>query len=140
MSDLTITASQVLPGADAEIDRLHNAGATITAGQSLYLDKTVTPNLWKPTDANAAATADVDGIALHGSLAGQPLAAQTSGEITLGAGAAMTVGETYGNSETAGGIAPISDRVTGVIVPNIGVAKTAAILKMARHNTQVVHA
>lgn len=112
MTDLVITVAQVLPGAATDtvppsfVEGI--AGATITAGQAVYLDATALTI--KLADANATvATAAAIGIATHGALAGQPIRVQTRGDITLGAGAAPAVGVLYVASNNAGGLAPSSD-------------------------------
>lgn len=104
---LTITPSQVLPdyGGDRYVGK---AGTTITAGQAVYLDSTT--GTCKLADANLSALESLEaesiGIALHASLAGQPLVVQRGGDITLGAGADPLSGVVYILSGTAGGIAP----------------------------------
>lgn len=138
MTDLSITVAQVLPGTDGVFEQ-GIAGATITAGQPVYLDTTA--NTYKLADADlSAAAATVAGIALHGALAGQPLRIQVAGSITLGAAAAMTVGETYILSDTAGGISPIADVDSTDYVSYLGIASAAGVLKMHKFNSGVVHA
>lgn len=138
MVDIAITASQVLPGTDGATFEQGTAGGTITAGQPVYID-TGDSNKVKAADANAATPAfTVAGIALHAALAGQPIRYQTSGPITLGAGAAMTVGGVYVLSATAGGIAPVADLATGMYASVLGVATTAAILALKIHNSGAV--
>ncbi len=111
MADLSVTASQVIAGADADFFD-GTAGVTVTAGQTIYQD--ATDNLLKLADANASiATANLKGIALHGASASQPLRIQRSGTITLGAAAAPVVGKQYKLSITAGGITPIEDTAAG---------------------------
>ena len=93
MADLSITAAQVLPDPSGDV---YNgiAGATITAGQSVYLDATTTTVKLADADASAAAAAAI-GIALHAATSGQPIRVQRSGTPTLGAGAAPAVGTVY---------------------------------------------
>jgi hypothetical protein len=128
MADLTITASQVLPDTTGDIFR-GTSGATVTAGQTVYLDTST--NLIKLADANASAlTAVTMGIALHAALTGQPLAVQRRGTPTLGAGAAPAVGTIYIQSATAGGIAPAADLATGYYATIVGVGTTGNKLTM----------
>lgn len=138
--DLSITATQVLKGSDATTNN-GIAGATITAGQPLYLNASSSLAL---CDADGDATTSVCvGIALHGASAGQPIHYQTGGSITLGAAAAMTVGETYLTSDTAGGIRPVADVDAGDYVSILGVASSASVLKMCSggiFNSAAVHA
>jgi hypothetical protein len=73
MADLTVTAAQVAQAyaksGKAEIYDVV-AGATITAGQPVYIDSNGDAQL---TDASAAGTAQVAGIALNGGGAGQAI-------------------------------------------------------------------
>lgn len=117
MADLTITAAQVLPVSGYRSET-RVAGATITAGQAVYRDSSQT---WQLADGDAALTAAAAGIALNGASAGQPCQVQTGGTITLGAGAAPVVGETYCASLTAGGIAPDADILTGDFKTILGI-------------------
>ena len=135
MADLTITAASVVPVAStAQIERRYLAGATITAGQAVYLD--TADNLLKLADANAsAATAVLLGVALHGASAGQPLAVITGGDYNPGA--TVAVGTVYRLSGTAGGIAPNADGVTGWYTSLIGVATTASNIRVAINNSAV---
>jgi hypothetical protein len=127
MADLTITAANVLAGSGAQFST-GTAGATVTAGQPVYQDATDS-NKWKPADGNASlAAATVIGIALHASLAGQPLKVQTLGDITIGA--TVTVGGVYVLSATAGGIAPVADLASGNFTFIIGIGKTASVMTL----------
>lgn len=128
MADLTITASSVLASASA-IVRSGTAGATITAGQPIYID-TADMNKLKLADANAsAATAVVAGIALHGASAGQPLKYVVE-DASFTPGATLTVGQVYVLSATAGGIAPVADLTTGDRPAVLMVAETSSTAKM----------
>ncbi len=134
MSAITITAANVVPVAGAEIDKSRNAGATITAGQPVYLDETT--NTYKLSDANLSAAASVvAGIALNGASAGQPLAVLTGGSITIGA--TLVKGTIYVLGATAGDIVPAADLTTGWYRSIIGVATTTAILAVKIFNSGV---
>lgn len=123
MADLSITASQVLAPTDGSGNfAQYIAGATITAGQSVYLDSAT--NTVKLADANASqAAAAAVGIATHAALSGQPVRVMggRGGYITIGAGAAPAVGTIYVVSATAGGIAPHGDLATGAYTTILGV-------------------
>jgi hypothetical protein len=118
---LGITVAQVLP--DTSGDRYNGiAGATILAGQAVYLDA-LTSTL-KLADANVALTpaaAAAIGIALHGSLAGQPLQVQRSGDVTVGLGAAPVEGAVYVVSATPGGISLVTSLTTGWYATLLGI-------------------
>lgn len=124
MTDLVITAANVLPGAGALFeDGL--AGATITAGQVCYRD---TDQSYKLADADGGSTLirTPRGIAMNGASAGQPLRIQKQGEITIGA---TTVANTqYYLSNTAGGICPLADVGTGEYMSTIGLAKSTTVI------------
>ncbi len=134
MADLTVTASQVQPGTTDAQTALGVAGGTITAGEAVYLDTTV--GQYKAAKSDATATASVAGIALNGASSGQPLQIQIGGTVTIGAGAAPTVGVIYVlSAATAGGIAPSTDLASTnrVSVLGVGAATNTIILKI--HNS-----
>jgi hypothetical protein len=126
MADLSITAASVVAGSGATIDRSHNAGAAITAGQVVYLESS--SSTYKLADCNSA-TAEVRtpaGIALNGAASGQPLAVCTKGSVTIGA--TLTAGVAYYLSGTAGGIRPVADNTTGDYPALIGMASSTTAL------------
>ncbi len=125
MADLTITAANVVKGSGASVGN-GTAGATIKAGEPIYKDSTDSNKL-KLADADALATAAVDGIALHGADSGQPIQYCTKGLLTMGA--TVAIGTTYVLSDTAGGISPSGDHnVTGDYTTVIGVGTTTGII------------
>ena len=66
------------------------AGATITAGQSVYEDQA--DGKIKLADANLSlAAAKAKGLALHGALSNQPIRYQKGGKAIVGAGAAGVI-------------------------------------------------
>ena len=70
MADITITPGLVIPSSTATISQ-GVAGATITAGQVLYID-TANSNVLKLADTDASSLAStVAGIALCGASSGQ---------------------------------------------------------------------
>lgn len=129
MADLLVTDTSVLKGTDSDI---YNglAGATIVAGQCVYLNTTTNKLLL--ADANASVTAaNVKGIALHGSADGQPLQIAVSGTLSLttsGAGTTLVIGTPYFLSATPGGLCPPGDLATGMFTTEVGVGKTATTL------------
>jgi len=144
MADISVTAGSVVAGANAVINT-GTAGATITAGQALYLDS-VTGTL-KLADANAStATADCVGIALHGASSGQPIRYDTEDDdFTPGATLSLSVAAdsgVYVLSGTAGGIAPMDDLASGMYPVVLFVAKstTKARLKIVKSITTALTA
>lgn len=127
MADLTITATSVLAGGNAQtLDG--TAGATITAGQVVYLDSTTGTYKLADNDSATAAVRSPAGIALNGAATGQPVEVLTSGNITIGA--TVTAGVAYYLSSTAGGICPVADLGTGDYPTFLGFATTAAIINV----------
>jgi hypothetical protein len=133
VTDLSITAANVKRGSNAIVDRSRDAGATVTAGQPVYLDPAT--GTYKLADANGSGTRACDGIALNGASAGQPLAVHKGGDLT--AGATLSPGATYCVSATAGGICPQADLSTGDDVIVIGVATSASNLAVRPFDTGV---
>lgn len=120
-ADLSITAGSVTTTSTQYRDC--TAGATITAGQVVYIDASDGDSA-KLADANASSTtATCVGIALNGASDGQPVRVQTGG--TISTGATTVKGATYYVSATAGGIAPASDVTNGWYRTIIGVATDA---------------
>lgn len=107
MADISITPASVLvSGTTATINRSYNFGATITAGQVVYLDTAT--STWKLADQNLAAAgnglSDTRGIALCGGSSGQPAAVCTLDTAGITIGATVVNGASYYLSDTAGGI------------------------------------
>jgi hypothetical protein len=127
MADVSITAANVLSGPDAEIER-GVAGATITAGQAVYLDSADRQYKLADSDSATAAVRGVRGIALNGAADGQPLSIQKGGDITIGG--TLVDGETYVLSDTPGGIMPVGDLETGDYPTILGIAKSASVLNI----------
>lgn len=127
MADLSLTAANVVSGSNAAITR-GVAGATITAGQAVYLDPTNGKYLLADSNSATVAARQASGIALHGASLNQPLAVQTAGDITIGG--AVTAGVAYYLSDTPGGICPVADVGAGEYVCILGVAKSATVLAL----------
>lgn len=127
MADLTITAASVLSGAGALVAH-GTAGAGVTAGQAVYLDEAA--GSYKLADNNSATAAvrEPDGIALHASATGQPLAVHTRGPITIGA--TLTAGVAYYLSDTPGGISPVADLASGEYPTILGIATSTTVLNV----------
>ena len=127
MADLSITVADVLKGDGATI-ATGTAGATVTAGQTIYKDLGDDSKL-KPADADALATAACEGISLHGALTGQPLTYITGNNVDVGA--TLAVGEVYVVSVTPGGIAPETDLATGDFPTILGIATTSSNINLS---------
>lgn len=127
MVDLVITPADVVKSSDAVVEH-GTAGATITAGQVVYLDSADGKFKLADNDSATAAAKVPRGIALNGAADGQPLAIIRAGDLTLGA--ILTAGTAYYLSGTAGGIAPVADVTTGDDVVQIGLAESTSVLNV----------
>lgn len=139
MTDLSVTAANVAQGTGAQTES-GVAGATITAGQPVYLDTTT--QRYKLSDADSATVAarSVRGISLNGGSDGQPLTIQKmvlNTEINIGA--TLVANTAYYLSSNAGGICPLADVGTGEYMVLIGIARTAALLRMGGVETTVAN-
>lgn len=128
MADISITASAVRGSRGDSA----NAGATITAGQVVYKDASTN---WQLSDCNGSGTQVVDGVALHASLSGQPLAVANSGNVTLNA--VLTAGTFYFLSATPGAICPFADLGSGMKVILIGYATSTTNLVLIFKDTGI---
>jgi hypothetical protein len=127
MADLSITAANVAAASSARTTT-GTAGATVTAGQVVYLDSSDNKYKLADNDSATAAVRSPAGIALHASLNGQPLTVLTRGSITIGATTA--VGEVYCLSSTAGGICPVADIAAGDYNTIIGVGTSVTAINV----------
>ena len=117
MADLSITAANVAY-TSGPVERAYNAGATITAGQAVYLDSAT--STWKLAQCDGtAAEVDAVGIALHAALTGQPLAVAKAGAV-INIGATTATNVPYMVSATAGGVAPLADLDAGKRICYLG--------------------
>jgi hypothetical protein len=125
MADLTITASSVVAGSGAK-KTTGTAGASITAGQTVYLDSATNTYKLADCDSATAAVRSPAGIALHAASSSQPLTILTSGPVTIGA--SVTAGVAYYLSATPGGICPVADLATGDYPVILGLATSTTVI------------
>ena len=126
MANLSITAASVQVASTVRLSR-GVAGATIEAGDVLYID-TSDSNKLKLAIATSAAAAVFAGIATHAALSGQPVQYIPAGAITIGA--TLAIGTVYVVSATAGKICPVADLVAGNYLTIIGMPSTTSILQV----------
>lgn len=114
-------------------------GATISAGQPLYLDSS--DNKYKIADANVStAIAAVKAISITpGVDTGYGLVA-VSGSIILVGATGGVVGQPYVVSATAGSITEHNDLTTGQYVSKIGTLSTSTEMVLSLEATGIVHA
>lgn len=137
MADLAVTASQLLPGADAGIES-GVSGEAIAQGDWLYL-KASDSRLWKAdNDAAAAEAAECVGQALTAAAAaGQPVRYAARGTVVQGAGAAPVRGTVYVLSSTAGKACPAADLGSGDRVTVLGVGDASNGIKLQIHRSGI---
>jgi hypothetical protein len=124
-ADISITAANVVAGANATIQQ-GMAGATITAGQVLYMDPA--SNTLKLCNAmTSTTTAQSVGIALNGASSGQPISYQIAGDITIGGTIAAGV-PYFTSANNSGGVAPFGDLTTGWYPIVLGIGKSTTVM------------
>lgn len=128
MTDVSITAANCKATGTATVSHGNVAGATITAGQTVYKDATTGKYKLSDCDSATAADKDCDGIALNGASDGQPLSVVSKGTVTVGG--TLVAGTVYVASATAGGIAPLADLTTGDDEIVLGVATSTTVLDL----------
>jgi len=138
MADLNIISAAVDAANADTVTAQGFADAAVNAGQVVWLDTSVSPNLLRLARANTKTQAQaVAGIALN-SAAGsmQPLTYATAGDVLLptsGAGSVLVSGSVYVlSTATAGGITPANDPVAGAstFISLLGVAASPNILRL----------
>lgn len=134
MADLVITATSVVPGANANLVS-GVAGETLTAGMAVY-KKAADGLYYKAKKNGTAAEAVVAGVVVNGGSVNQAVQIQTGGQITIGA--ALTAGETYIVSATYGGIAPVAD-VSTHSLSYIGYAISTTVMQLQINPTGITH-
>jgi hypothetical protein len=127
MADYSVTAASVVKTSTTSISE-GIAGATVTAGQAVYIDTADSSKL-KGCDADAQASSVCAGIALHGAANGQPLKYATGGSLTFNS--AFAAGDVVCVSTTVGGLAPYADLASGDFITVIGIATSATNLRIA---------
>lgn len=133
MADLSITAANVVPSSAAILNQA-TAGATITAGQLIYIDSSDLDSRSrgkaKLADANSGTSAvrSVAGIAINSASAGQQVDYVVRDTALQIAASGLTAGTIYGLSATAGGLAPSADFTTGWYPSVVAIAKSTTTI------------
>jgi hypothetical protein len=137
MADISITAANVAASSTATVRKEYNFGATVTAGQVVYLD---TNNKWQLADSNAAVTGNetnaTRGIALCGGANNQP-AAVVLVDDTFTPGGTLTNGSAVYESLNAGAITH-DVPTTGAYPVYLGHAKSASAMVLKPNASGVV--
>jgi len=128
MAAISVTAANVLR-VDGEVVNGFLAGATITAGQAVYVDSNGAVQVaTNATSAGSGVGAQLVGIALNGGGSGQPIQILKPGG-TVNIGGTAAVGKQYCLG-TAGGIIPVDDIAGTEFVTTVGVGLTTANIKL----------
>ena len=129
MAAISITAANVLKSSTGQVS-VGTAGATITAGQSVYID-TSDSNKIKLADANGTAPANTfAGIALNAASSGQPVSYCTNDTSGFTIGATVVAGDTIWLSQTPGGLTKTIGDLSGGIAIVVGVMLTTTTLNL----------
>jgi len=127
MADYTVTPANVLASPSAS-KNTSIAGTTITAGQALAMDITGQMQLY---DANGADPLNnMRGIALHASLAGQPITYAVSDNNFKPGFGSLLIGDAIIGSQNPGMLCPDADKASGWFVTEVGRAIDATHIKL----------
>ncbi len=127
MADISITAANVIPAANADKEQ-GIAGETIAAGKVVYKDLTTGKYQLADNNAGAEAARKPRGVALNSASLDQPLMIMKSGDVTIGG--TLTAGTTYYLSDTPGGICPLADVGSAEYACIVGIAKSTTVLAL----------
>jgi hypothetical protein len=138
MSAVTITPANVTIDTAYTVNtEIGTAGAAITAGACVYKDSS---GLYQLSDANgAAALRVVDGIALNGAAASQPLTIAKEKSVVNIGGTLVAGGVYVAGATAAGDINPVADLTTGWYTTVVGVALTTGKLRLICYSSGVVN-
>ena len=133
MADNSLTASAVVPSANAVI-RKATAGATIAAGDIIYLDTADLDSAGigkaKLSDCNSgtALVRTVEGMAVNSASSGQPVEYVTYDPALVVAASGLTPNQIWILSATAGKTAPSADLTSGWYLTALAVVKTTTTI------------
>jgi hypothetical protein len=130
MTDLVITATSVVAGANAQ-KSTGLLGEAIIAGQTVYMDSTLRKFMRADSNSATVEARHATHIALNGGSLNQPITAQKGGDITMTTTPPLTVGLAYYQSDTPGGICPVADVGSGEWVTLVGIAKSTTVLQLS---------
>lgn len=140
MSDIAVTAANVLPGTGAvtPFKASDVFGEAVTAGMAVYR-KASDNKIYKAVANATSAEAACIGIARNGGSAGQPAIYQSGGVIAIGG--TTVAGTIYcASAANAGGICPWGDLASTNLVTIIGVGDGSGNIKMNINASAVPHA
>lgn len=128
MAALTVTAANVKAGPAAVRNTNFNAGAAITAGQSIYLDSS---NLWQLASTATPGTTVPTAIAASNAAAGQRVDAILSDAAFTHGLTGVVAGDTIWGGSAAGTLTNTpADNVATNYVTIVGIAISATQMKL----------
>lgn len=127
MADISITAANVKLVSGPTKKRI--AAAAITAGQVCYQASATKKAGLADNDSPTAEIRAIDGVALNGAAADQPVELAVNGAV-ISVGAVLTAGTDYYLSGTPGAICPRADVTTGDDPIRVGIALTTSNLQL----------
>lgn len=130
MADIVITPASFIPSAAATIV-FGVLGATVTQGQTVYVD-TANSNVLKLADADASAlSAVVLGFATVAGSSGQRIGVVTKDPALALGGASVLAGDPIYQSDIAGGVTKtFADLEAGDIVTVLGVMTSTTVMNL----------
>lgn len=135
MADLAPTAASVVAADEAVVKSEHVAGASLAAGDWVYMD-TANNNVMKLAQADGTALeATVYGMCLNTAAIGQPVLVARGGNVDFGC--TITVAAVYILSVNAGKIAPVADLASSSYLSIVGYGTAADNLAIAIQNSGV---
>jgi hypothetical protein len=135
MAAISITPADVIAVDGAVSKQECVAGATIAAGEWLYMD-TAASNVMKLAQADGTVLeATVYGMALNGAVAGQPVIVAMSGDVAVGA--VLTVAMAYILSATAGKMDPVADLASSSYLSIVGFGTTTTNFRFHIKNSGI---
>lgn len=135
MAAISITGTSVVAADGAVSKQEYIAGATIVAGEWVYVD-TANSNVLKLAQADGTALeATVKGMALNGGVAGQPVLVAVSGDVAVGS--VLTTAAVYVLSATAGKMDPVADHASSSYMSICGVGTSATNFHFSIYNSGV---
>ncbi len=135
MAELIIVVANVVSGTPAGFVKDYPAGESILQGMLIYHQ--LSDNKWYMCQNDGTALQSGSGplvgpggigIATNPALLNQPVVAQVSGQIVIGA--TITVGTHYFGGPTFGGIGVFSDVASGKFVTRVGYGLTTTIMQL----------
>lgn len=133
MAAISVTAANVAR-VSGEVATGFLAGATITAGQYVYVDTNGAVQVaTNATATGSAYGASTYGVALNGGGSGQPIAILKPGGV-VNIGGTVAVGKIYALG-TAGGFIPVDDIAGSEYITVAGIGLTAANIQLCSSNT-----